>query len=554
MYPVGRGVPEAPITGSDLAFWSRGLAPADRAVAEAASGLNISNLTSWVERLRTLTEAGAASSVVSWHNDTDSADSPPRVDWQRFESGESLLSGFHRWDLGRHVLRGSPAGFFLEAAGPWLARPFDPRVPYTAQIPPMRLAVDSGIVPEEVLPRLLACPGVGSAVLPVRRSADALMRRAFSWPLRVGVVSDDMRKMLTISSESPDAALAVSDVRVDPGRVDLLVIGGHPRTAAAWLSERRPLANVVVCLASVTEAWPTVEGYLAVIRGATGAIATLVAPAFAAADAAGAVGRTAAMMSRRYPLDIALTTGFGDRAIVSAEVLALTGATAERIVADYATQIRLDIRTTQTLLPVDRRDADVWEQMLRNPPLLSPEQMVSREIAELLPRIDAAIDAAATPRLLQVRVVHDADDIPLNTLLVGDNTVEVFIGPEEDSTLPGPDFPEALFSDPAVNHARLTVVLVPLLPRGRPVRTELDVPRAGRSATARLLWTIPEAGSRVRARILVLHRNRVIQTAVLGGIPGQPAELTDLLVLWTGLNHLDDRSAFHRTFVSAVRS
>jgi hypothetical protein len=541
-------VPEAPITGSDLAFWSRGLAPADRAVAEAASGLDISDLAQWVTRLRPLTEAAAASSVVSWHNDADPADPPPSIDWQRFDVGDSLLSGFHRWDLGRHVLRGSSAGFFLEAAGTWLARPFDPQVPYTAQIPPMRLAVDAGIVPEEVLPRLLACPRIGSAVLPVRRPADALMRRAFSWPLRVGVVSDDMRKVLTTSSASPDAAVAVSDVRVDPGRVDLLVIGGHPRTAAGWLSERRPLANVVVCLASVTEAWPTVEGYLAVIRGATGAIATLVAPASAAPDATRAVRTTAAMMSRRYPLDVALTTGFGDRAIMSAEVPALTEATAERIVANYATQIRADIRITQTLLPVDRPEADVWQQMLRDPPLM-PERMVSREIAEVLPRIDAAIDAATTPRLLQVRVVHDADEIPINTLLVGDNTVEVFIGPEEDSTLPGPDFPEALFSDPAVNHARLTVVLVPLLPHGRPVRTELDVPRAGRSATARLLWTIPEAGSRVQARILVLHRNRVIQTAVLGGIPGQPADLTDLLVLWTGLNHLDDRSAFHRTFV-----
>jgi len=150
-----------------------------------------------------------------------------------------------------------------------------------------------------------------------------------------------------------------------------------------------------------------------------------------------------------------------------------------------------------------------------------------------------------TPEVPAPVVVDD------NVVHVGANAVDVFIGPLEKGALRGPEAPNRLlgFTDPTINRVRLTVVLVPLIPRGEPVRTELDVPRTGRSANARLIWQVPEGSGRAQARIIVLHRNRVIQTALVTGRVGERARLTERLVLWDALNHLDDRQPFDRAFV-----
>ena len=144
-----------------------------------------------------------------------------------------------------------------------------------------------------------------------------------------------------------------------------------------------------------------------------------------------------------------------------------------------------------------------------------------------------------------------------NVLRHGANAVDVFIGPmEEPLTGPAPlqglAIPNALLGfddDPALDHVWLTVVLVPLVPRGEPVRTELEVPRVGRSEDVRLVWTIPDDATTASARLLVLHRNRVIQSALLGGTVGGPAEMSERLVLWEATTSLDDRRPFDRTIV-----
>jgi hypothetical protein len=163
-------------------------------------------------------------------------------------------------------------------------------------------------------------------------------------------------------------------------------------------------------------------------------------------------------------------------------------------------------------------------------------------------RIDAAIDAAgaAAPRFLQAYVgPKDAG----NVLQPGRNTVSVFVGPTERAALRAEAVPQQLlFDDPAATSARITVVLAPLVPVGAAVRAELDVPRVGRSVDVPLEWLLPDAGV-VQARLLLIHRNRVLQTARITGRVGAGAEVTERIVLWDQVGRLDDRRPFDGTIV-----
>ncbi len=80
------------------------------------------------------------------------------------------------------------------------------------------------------------------------------------------------------------------------------------------------------------------------------------------------------------------------------------------------------------------------------------------------------------------------------------------------------------------------------------MRAEIDVPRFGRSPDARLEWTLPERGL-VQARLMIIHRNRILQTARITGRVGSEARVTDRIVLWDQLGRLDERQPFDRTFV-----
>jgi len=131
-------------------------------------------------------------------------------------------------------------------------------------------------------------------------------------------------------------------------------------------------------------------------------------------------------------------------------------------------------------------------------------------------------------------------------LRVGANEVDVFVGPEEAGAIQGLAMTNTQlgFTESSVT-VRLTAVLVPLDPPGPIQRAELDVPRTGRSTTATLAWTIPREARRAQARIMLLHRNRVLQTGLLGGrIGGAPPTLTERVVLWDEFGHLDDRRPF----------
>ena len=142
--------------------------------------------------------------------------------------------------------------------------------------------------------------------------------------------------------------------------------------------------------------------------------------------------------------------------------------------------------------------------------------------------------------------------LPPHALAEGRNRVAVFVGPAEADALRAGDLTdeELGFVAPEITSVRLTAVLVPLHPHGGPSRATLRVPREGRSTEARLRLDVPPGTREVSARLLLLHRNRVLQTAVLTGVVGQSAVLSELALVRPGLAGLGDRRGFDATVVA----
>ncbi|GEN80408.1 hypothetical protein [Actinotalea fermentans] len=142
--------------------------------------------------------------------------------------------------------------------------------------------------------------------------------------------------------------------------------------------------------------------------------------------------------------------------------------------------------------------------------------------------------------------------LPAHAVTEGRNRVTVFVGPAEAGALRAGDLTDAElgFTSPDVESVRLTAVLVPLHPRGEPSRATLRVPRVGRSSDAVLRLDVPAGTREVSARLLLVHRNRVLQTAVLSGAVGGSATLTELALVRPGLAGLRDRRRFDATVVA----
>lgn len=169
---------------------------------------------------------------------------------------------------------------------------------------------------------------------------------------------------------------------------------------------------------------------------------------------------------------------------------------------------------------------------------LDEELRREEEVRHLNVRVGASTPAGRGP-----------DD---NVIREGANRVTVFIGAPEAGALHGPGLDNSTlgFTSPDLTTVRLTAVLVPLTPRGEPTRTELDVPRVGRSDDARLTLHVPPGTTGpVEARLVLLHWNRVIQTAVLRGAVGTSARLEDVVVVAPELDALESRMRFDAAFV-----
>jgi hypothetical protein len=122
------------------------------------------------------------------------------------------------------------------------------------------------------------------------------------------------------------------------------------------------------------------------------------------------------------------------------------------------------------------------------------------------------------------------------------------------STPAGPVFPvDALPQDQ--DEWELTAVLSVAQSSDAPQVSRMVLPRLGNSSEAQFLLFVKEAWKNVEARVVVLHRNRVIQTAMIEGSVGGQEDAGDGItvepevVAKTRLDNLGERERFDAAFV-----
>lgn len=407
---------------------------------------------------------------------------------------------------------------------------------------PVRLAVTTDALPSDLLPRLLGAAAVASAFVALQRAPGSLRRRPWRWPLRIGLLGPDaaqrareLRDEMGRDGRLPLRLIDVRAVDYDPGAVDVLVVEAPLADATAAITRGNPAANAVLVLARPVDRWPVASAQLATIRATTAAVASaLLTPSSVAELLTSLIYEIA----HAHPFDVALTRAARDEVILCAEPDAMRIAalpeTTRRVVRDLR-------RFTAALPAAAGTSSGVIEEAaageFRN---VSHEALTIAVANEELSR---AMDAAVTERWLQARL---ADATPGAVAAAGINAVAVFLGPLEAGAAPAAapmDESSLPWQEQAADAFRLTVVLVPFAPRGTVQQHELLLPRLGRSTDVRFELDVT-AGNRASGRLVVLFRNRILQTAVLTVADGEPLRLDDAAAISPSLTRLDDRRVF----------
>jgi hypothetical protein len=163
-------------------------------------------------------------------------------------------------------------------------------------------------------------------------------------------------------------------------------------------------------------------------------------------------------------------------------------------------------------------------------------------------RRDAAAPTDRTPRWLQCSV--NGGPTPKQFARSTSHTIEVWIGPREAQVVVATSKFDNGQLDWTVDKYDLTVAFVPLTPRGEPQQRPIELRQAGRSTSAEFRLATSPDDERVEARVSVLYRNRVLQTAILSARIGEDAELSDRLALRSGFGGLEHRSEFDLALVA----
>lgn len=520
---------EPPVTAGDLHRWSGGLDTLDAARAEVAIGLDVAEFGTWARRRKLAATTSAP----------------------------NVRSGFLSWSVDAHRLEANPDGVIAIVETGVLAIGTDPDKSFLEVPVPLRLALRGPALPIEVVPRLLRAPGVGSVVIPVQRPPGALRRRAWEWPMRLGTVDEALADKVVAAGPNrlPPELLDVVDIRHDPGTVDILVLRESVDDVIDIARTLRPVANIVVIAGAMTGGWPITDAAVTMIRALTGAVAVVIAPAATESDAlALCIVEALRYLSHGHMLDVSFTAAFNRDVIIVAELEALDEMALPQMFRERAHELRADLAAVEDFAVREANEAEIVSLELVAEGHFDAEHRQASEAPRHEHNVTSAIDESVPERELQLRVrssTAERQGTPDNALRIGVNEIDIFVGPREVSTLLGLAMTNDQLGFTASSLVvRLTAVLVPLSPEGEPVRAEFDVPRTGRSQTATLAWTIPPGVRRAEARVMVLHRNRVIQTAVLSGnVRSGAARLTERVVLWKDFGHLDDRRPFDMAII-----
>jgi hypothetical protein len=410
-----------------------------------------------------------------------------------------------------------------------------------------RVAVSGDVAGADVAHRVRGAPQVLSAFVAVDRPSGSLRRRPWRWPLRIGLVGVDsdeaepFAKTVVKEGRLPKQLVDVRRVEDEPAAVDLLVTPLGLNEATSALVELKTIANAVVVAGEAADRWAVVEGQLTTIRAATGAVATIIVPAESLARGVGLVVRE---MSQGYPLDVAVDMAWNGDAVVWAEVDGLNRSVLPEVSLHLVREAQAAHRALAAAAPPQVPEAATALTALAAERFLGEAHEASA-LAIVGEELEGALAQVHEERWLQASVNHGRSGRE-NRFVAGANGVDVFIGPLQEGAALATEFDEAAlpWEEEDAEAFRLTVVLASLEPLGEPQSAEIELPRFGRSETARLVLSIPAGTGEVSARVVVLFRNRILQTAVLTGAIGKSVELKGQAALVQDLGALDDRRGF----------
>jgi hypothetical protein len=398
----------------------------------------------------------------------------------------------------------------------------------------------------------LMAPSVRARSVYVR--LDATARVDWQWPLRVAFLESDpaSRVRSEFAAESVRSPWLGPLVDVMPaGHIpcDLLVVptglrDGTPHLLRARMGLR---ANCLLFLRGLDEPWERVPAFLAAIRSVvdTGGVA------FARVGPHQDVDRLkglVAELSHNRTFGAALQwpredTGFRRPVLFAQPDLLIeetvdkvrgelervvTAASAEPPERPRTRSLRGIEPTTGAAPPeeairpeerralADRLGADLsYTQETGGATAVSD---IARRAAPL--RLAGAHAEIRSPRFVGARVFDLTDPTSPRRLFAGlraaaAHAVDVFIGPREHGGLTADrPFPEAELPPSPSGHSLTVVFSEPVVAPDAQVGT-LFLPPEGVSAPCRFFFRLPQGVDRIEARISVLYRNRILQTALL---------------------------------------
>jgi hypothetical protein len=406
---------------------------------------------------------------------------------------------------------------------------------------------------------------LGSVVVAIDRPVGSLRRRPWRWPLRISVLGMSRVQVAATRAETDAAQNSIrpalfqlSRAEDDPGAVDVLVVAGPLPEATAAVLRSGQVANAIVVLEGADRDWVLTLAQVGSLRAATSA--SVVAFASPTVNPLGySISQLVAEMSRREPIDVALTRGFARQALVMAETDALGLSRLDVVAKGLVTEANVfgeSFRSSEVYLSLPRRGFSltlpVAVRGLRaaasNP--FGAESGMADSVALFAPVVLDGVSKAGGDRRLHALVESPGAEI--NMLQAGvDHDVSVWIGPVDAGPALSLDqpFPDWYLPWQGNEAFRLTVVFAPTAPLGESQRAELELGRAGSTQRASFRWRVPAGVASAEARIVVLFRNRVLQTGVLSGEVGGESELSQWVGLRRHLGDLDDRRPFDAAVV-----
>ena len=404
--------------------------------------------------------------------------------------------------------------------------------------------------------RQLSMPVVGARSVYVADewlSADA----EWNWPLRVGLVTDDTSQRLREELERDHWHNQLFDLAYDTGdedELDLLLAQGDAAEALQGvLGSRVPVkANCVALFRRRGDTWETARPMLEALATEVGASGVVISP-MARRDQAPWFHELIRALSHDEPLDVALLTAsqeaktqppllVANRALVLAATISVH---AERII-DCA--LAAGSAETPLSVPPGWPQRSAWHRVHR------PQQRWQRGCGRRSTRPGTSTRAMPRPpsptslgRLSRswwfrgtatsagcwrrcttcppsrnpARLLKPASVFRSGAL----HNVDVWIGPWQAGALAaGTPFPEDLLPPSPGGHWLTVVMTEPTSSPEAQVR-RLRLPPAGPSSKCRFVLHPPSETQNVEARISVLYRNRILQTALLRGpVISDPAQ------------------------------